>query len=98
LIQQAGDTIELGIFRPADPEALRKIGQNYFQVPRGKQPVPVEPENRAVRGGYQELSAVNPVEETVELIAASRSYEANIRLIQQHDQATSQLINRLLRV
>jgi flagellar basal body rod protein FlgG len=97
LIQQAGDTIELGIFRPADPRTLRKIGQNYFQAP-GKAPVPVEPEERAVRGGYQELSAVNPVEETVELITASRSYEANIRLIQQHDQATSQLINRLLRV
>ena len=97
VIQQAGDAIEIGIFRPADPQMLRKIGQNYFEAP-GKDPVPVETENRGIRSGYQELSAVNPVEETVELIAASRNYEANIRLIQQHDQATSQLINRLLRV
>lgn len=97
LIQQAGDTVEIGIFRPSNLNALRKIGQNYFSA-AGKTPEPVLPEERAVRGGYEELSAVNPVEEMVELIAASRTYEANVRLIQQHDQATSQLIGRLLRV
>lgn len=97
VIQQAGDTVEIGIFRPSDRRSLEKIGQNYYAV-RGKKPDPVAPEERALRGGYEELSAVNPVEETVELIAASRTYEANVRLIQQHDQATSQLISRLLRV
>jgi flagellar basal body rod protein FlgG len=97
LIDQAGDTTEIGIFRPGDLRGLEKIGQNYFAV-RGKGPEPVAVEERALRGGFVELSAVNPVEEMVELIAASRTYEANIRLIQQHDQATSQLINRLLRV
>jgi flagellar basal-body rod protein FlgF/flagellar basal-body rod protein FlgG len=97
VIEQGGNATEIGIFKPADARTLHKIGQNYFAAP-GKPPIAVEPEERAIRGGYVELSAVNPVEETVELIAASRSYEANIRLIQQHDQATSQLINRLLRV
>lgn len=97
LIEQAGDSIEIGIFRPADLRTMRKIGQNYFSAP-GQPPTPVEPEDRAVRGGFEELSGVNPVEEMVELIAASRNYEANIRLMQQHDQATSQLISRLLRV
>ena len=96
LIEQAGDTIEIGIFRPEDAHSLEKIGQNYFAV-HGKGPEPVAPEERALRGGFVELSAVNPVEEMVELIAATRSYEANIRLIQQHDQATSQLISRMLR-
>jgi flagellar basal body rod protein FlgG len=97
VIVQAGDAIEIGIFKPNDLNSLRKIGQNYFSAP-GKPPQPVLPEERAVRGGYEELSAVNPVEEMVELIAASRTYESNVRMIQQHDQATSQLINRMLRV
>jgi len=97
IIEQAGDSVEIGIFRPADLRSLKKIGQNYFAV-QGQPPDPVEPEDRAIRGGFEELSAVNPVEEMVELIAASRNYEANIRLIQQHDQATSQLISRMLRV
>ena len=97
IIEQAGDSVEIGIFRPADLRSLEKIGQNYFAV-QGQPPDPVEPEDRAIRGGFEELSAVNPVEEMVELIAASRTYEANIRLIQQHDQATSQLISRMLRV
>jgi flagellar basal body rod protein FlgG len=34
----------------------------------------------------------------VELIAASRTYETNIRLIQQHDGMTSSLIGRMLKV
>jgi len=42
--------------------------------------------------------SVKPVEEMVELIAASRAYEANVRIIQQHDTATSELITRMLKV
>jgi flagellar basal-body rod protein FlgF len=97
LIEQAGDAVEIGIFRPSDLRSLAKIGQNYFTSP-DKSLTPVDPEERSVRGGFEELSGVNPVEEMVELIAASRNYEANIRLMQQHDQATSQLISRMLRV
>jgi flagellar basal-body rod protein FlgF len=97
LLEQGGDTFELGIFRPEDMRQLQKIGQNYFSAP-GQEPQPVLPEQRTVRGGAVELSAVNPVEEMVELISASRTYESNIRMIQQHDQATSQLISRMLRV
>jgi flagellar basal body rod protein FlgG len=97
IIEQGGDATEIGIFQPTDLPSLRKVGQNYFSM-AGKLPDPVEPEDRAVRSGFEELSAVNPVEEMVDLIAASRNYESNIRLIQQHDQATSQLINRMLRV
>ena len=44
------------------------------------------------------MSGTNPVDEMVELIAASRAYEANVRIIQQHDTATSELISRMLKV
>jgi len=95
IIDQAGSRTELGLMRPSSLKSLEKVGQNYFSA---KSMQPVSAEDRRVRGGYVELSGVKPVEEMVELIAASRSHEANVRLIQQHDQATSQLISRMLRV
>jgi len=95
-IEQAGNRIELALVRPASTTALEKVGENYFSADRREVP-PVAAEERHVRGGYIELSAVNPVEEMVDLITASRAYEANVRLIQQHDTATSQLISRVLR-
>jgi flagellar basal body rod protein FlgG len=76
---------------------LEKVGQNYFRV-QGKPPEPVAAEDRRLRGGMLEMAGINPTEEMVELIAASRTYEANIRMIQEHDQVTSQLISKLLRV
>lgn len=95
-IEQGGDTFDIALQKPADPRLLEKLGNNYFRV-KGNPPEPVADEARKLRGGFQEMASVNPTEEMVELIAASRTYEANIRMIQQHDQATSQLINKLLR-
>lgn len=95
VIDQGGDRIELGLVRPRSLPALEKAGENYFVAPQRAEPAAAE--DRRVRNGYIELSAVNPVEEMVELITASRAYETNVRLIQQHDTATSQLIGRLLR-
>jgi flagellar basal body rod protein FlgG len=96
ILDQFGDQVEMGIVKPASRDELRKIGTNYFAPPGGK--VELAPiEERRVRHGWQELSAVNPVQEMVEMIAAQRTYEANIRLIQEHDGATSSLIGRMLR-
>lgn len=95
VLEQAGERMPLALVRPRELAALQKVGENYFQSPLAPEPVPEE--QRQVRSGYLEMSAVRPVEEMVELIAASRAYEANVRIIQQHDAATSQLIGRLLR-
>jgi flagellar basal-body rod protein FlgF/flagellar basal-body rod protein FlgG len=97
VVAQGSDTAALGLARPKNLSLLEKVGENYFRAP-GRDAEPAPPESRRVRSGYLELSAVNPVEEMVELIAASRAYEANVRVIQQHDTATSELISRLLRV
>jgi flagellar basal-body rod protein FlgF/flagellar basal-body rod protein FlgG len=96
VIEQGGNRVELGLFRPHKLSALEKVGENHFRD-RTKTS-PVNAEDRRVRSGYLELSSVKPVEEMVELIAASRAYEANVRIIQQHDTATSELISRMLRV
>jgi flagellar basal-body rod protein FlgF/flagellar basal-body rod protein FlgG len=95
-IDQFGDRVELGIAKPTSRDDLHKVGSNYFAQPGGKVELAPEAERR-VRHGWQELSSVNPVQEMVEMIAAQRTYEANVRLIQQHDGATSSLIGRMLR-
>lgn len=97
LIEQAGDQRELAVRKAGDLAQLRKAGKNYFSVsPRSAQSVPAE--ERRVRQGFVEMSSVNPVQEMVELIAASRTYETNIRMIQYHDGITGSLVNRLLKV
>jgi flagellar basal-body rod protein FlgF len=95
VVEQAGERIELALVRPQNLSALTKVGENYFTAGRNANLAPAE--ERLVRSGYLEMSAVNPVEEMVELITASRAYEANVRIIQQHDTATSELISRMLR-
>jgi flagellar basal-body rod protein FlgF/flagellar basal-body rod protein FlgG len=95
VIEQAGQRIELGLMRVRNLAALQKAGENLF-VAAADAGVSAS-EERVVKSGYLEMSGVNPVEEMVELIAASRAYEANVRIIQQHDTATSELITRMLR-
>jgi flagellar basal-body rod protein FlgF/flagellar basal-body rod protein FlgG len=97
VIEQGSDRIALGLVRPANTRTLEKIGENSFRETT-PQAEPAAADDRRVRSGYLEMSSANPVEEMVELIAASRAFEANVRVIQQHDTATSELINRILRV
>lgn len=97
IIEQGGDAHELAVRKATDLSQLMKAGQNYFLQPeKGLQPAPAD--ERRVRQGFIEMSSVNPVQEMVELIASSRTYETNIRMIQHHDSMTGSLVNRLLKV
>jgi flagellar basal-body rod protein FlgF len=96
VLEQAGERFELALLRPKDVSRLQKAGENFFSTDRMGDLAPAE--DRMVRSGYLEMSSVNPVDEMVELITASRAYEANVRIIQQHDTATSELISRMLKV
>jgi flagellar basal-body rod protein FlgF len=96
IIDQGGEQTELAIFRATAPQNLLKAGVNCFSA----QPSDIEPalpEERRVRTGFLEMSDVNSVEEMVELIATSRSYETNIRMIQNHDSMTGSLVSRMMR-
>ncbi len=95
VIEQAGTRTELALLTVKNLSTLQKAGDNYYLTDRSSGLSPAE--DRVVKSGYLEMSGVNPVEEMVELITASRAYEANVRVIQQHDTATSELITRLLR-
>ncbi len=60
-------------------------------------PEPVAPSERQVVSGHLEKSAVEPTTAMMELIEASRVYEANLRLIQHQDQSLGNLIGRILK-
>jgi len=96
VLEQAGERIEVGLLKAKDVSKLEKAGENYFRADRSAG-LSIDDERR-VKTGYLEMSSVNPVDEMVELIASSRAYEANVRIIQQHDTATSELISRMLKV
>jgi flagellar basal body rod protein FlgG len=94
-ILQFGELSFLALVRPKSMGDLVKVGQNLFRplgdvdlIPRGE---------RHVLGNTLELSSVKPAAAMMELVETTRAYEANIKMIQNHDSMTSALVGRLLR-
>ncbi|MEQ1828398.1 MAG: flagellar hook-basal body protein [Pirellula sp.] len=94
-IQQNGAAFALMITKPESKGDLARAGDNLFRPLSTPQSVP--PRERRVISGQLEKSAVNPTIAMMELIEATRAYESNLRLIQHQDQASGNLIGRLLR-
>lgn len=82
------------IARPKEAGDLARVGDNLYQPLTP--PTPVPDGQRKVMSGSLESSGVKPTTAMMELIEASRVYEANVRLIQSQDQAMGQLISRVL--
>lgn len=93
-IQQAGNIIELAIVRPQSMGDLVKVGNNLFRPLADVQPV--APLERMTAQGYLESSGMNPVSGMMEMISASRAFEANVHMIQNQDHIAGTLINRVL--
>ena len=93
-IQQAGNVIDLAIVRPSSLGDLVKVGANLFRPLADVQPAP--PEERMTAQGYLESSGINPVSGMMEMISASRAFEANVHMIQNQNHIAGTLINRVL--
>jgi flagellar basal-body rod protein FlgF len=94
-VSQAGSSQDLALVQPASPGDLVKVGDNLFR-PLG--PVrPVAAAQRAVAGGYLEMSGVQPTTEMTSLIEASRILEANINVLKSQNQMLDGLITRILK-
>lgn len=93
-IVQAGARARLMVAQAPPAGDLARIGDNLFRPLGDLQPVPGG--SSQVRSRSLEQSAVQPTMAMMELIEASRAYEANLKLIQHHDDATGSLINRVL--
>jgi flagellar basal-body rod protein FlgF len=96
VLSQNGNSVPLALVQPDSLGQLRKYGESYFSPPAEIRDVPFS-ERRVVQG-FLEQSSVQPTQEMMELIETSRAYEANIRMIQNHDHLLNALVNRVLRV
>ena len=95
-VQQGDTSVPLALVKPRTPGDLTKAGESLFR-PTG----PVEPvaaNERRVQQHFVEGSGVNPTMEMMEMISASRSFEANVQLIKHQDEMLGSLISRVLRI
>lgn len=94
-IVQGGERQLVKLVRPAALGDLTRVGDNMYQSLTSVNEVGSN--ERQVTSGALEQSAVNPTRAMMELIEATRVYEANVRMIQTQNDATEQLIGRALR-
>lgn len=93
-IAQGGELRELMLAKPKSFGDLSHAGSNLFK-PLAPFDIAAAGE-RQVSNGMLETSAVSATGMMMELIDASRSYEANVRMIQNQDNVMGTLISRVL--
>lgn len=93
-IDQEGLSTPLKLVK-SEPGDLTRAGENLY-APLGETPA-MKADERAVASGYLEMSNVSPTSQMMELIEATRAYEANIRMIQSQDQVLGALVTRVLK-
>ncbi len=74
---------------------LEKYGETMYQPVDG---AAQQPANAQVYSGYLEASNVQVVQEMVDLIAFTRAYESNQKIIQAYDQTLDKAVNDLGKV
>jgi flagellar basal body rod protein FlgG len=93
-IQQGDAMHTLMLARPQRMDEVEHLGGNLFAAPENMELVGGN--DRPVVSGFLEQSGVQPTGAMMELIEASRAYEANARMIQNQDHVTGSLISRVL--
>lgn len=94
-IVQDGARQLVKLVRPRELGDLSRVGENLFASLTEVDEVQLAQRN--LISGALELSGVEPTGAMMQLIEASRVYEANVKMIQSQDEAMGQLINRVLR-
>lgn len=94
-IKQGDEVVtKLRMVDVADKQALRKSGENLFELPKG------EPEDIAprVEPGARELANFDVMSGLASMIEATRAYELNANLLRLQDQMTGELANTVGRL
>ena len=76
-------------------DALSSYGENMYEAVDGAVQTPAQAK---VTQGYLEMSNVNMVTEMVDMIAISRAYETNQKMVQTIDKALDKAVNEIGRV
>lgn len=79
----------LDLVHPESTETLQKVGDSFYRNEGAVFPAGDEVQ---VRQGFLEASGVQPVQEMMELIEASRAFESNVNLIRMQDDALGRLL------
>ncbi|MCR5715438.1 MAG: flagellar basal-body rod protein FlgF [Lachnospiraceae bacterium] len=92
LYQNGTRVAQLQITDFADYDYLEKYGENFYRPVEG---ATLQDADAKVLQGYLETSNVNTVTEMVNLIAISRNYETNQKLIQTYDDSLQITANQI---
>ena len=84
----------LGLFQQREHDGFASHGENLFRALAEPQPLPEA--QRSVAPEYLEGSSVNPTTEMVDMIAAARLFEANVKMMETQDEMLGDLIGRLM--
>lgn len=76
-------------------EALSSYGENMYEPVDG---AVIQAADATVQQGYLEMSNVNMVTEMVDMIAITRAYETNQKMVQTIDKALDKAVNEIGRV
>ena len=85
---------KIKLVTPGDEQKIHRSDDGLFRPVKGE-PLDADP-NARVMGGALEGSNVNPIEAMVGMIAVSRQYEMQMRMIQNgetNDKTAAQLLN-----
>jgi flagellar basal-body rod protein FlgF len=97
-IEQNGARVaQLHVIAPPNGNHLIKAGDNLLRLADGAQPNPAAARG-AVRQGFTEGSAVDPILALNDMINASKSAMGNLRMMQYHDQLLGETFNTFGRV
>jgi len=97
-IRQDGGTVaQLKLVDVADAARLTHRGAGLYDVPAGAMEADQQAAGRILQG-WLEQSNVDPIRETVEMMAASRAINTNANLIRYHDSVMDRAVNTLGRV
>jgi flagellar basal-body rod protein FlgF len=80
---------KLGLARPGSDQQLEKVGSSLF---RSSAPVAPAGNDLTVQQGFVEQSDVSPVAEMIDMVQASRMFEANVTMIKYQDDALDRLL------
>jgi len=96
--QRGASKATLAFVGVRDPAALRKHGDNLFQIDGDLAPARRLAASGAIRQHHLEQSAVDPILALNSMINASKAVQANITMMQYHDNILGQIINTYGRV
>lgn len=100
LLDEAGEPLAFRLVRIENPHDLIRHGNGNFRLPPGSdEPPAVNPgDDVQVFQGFVERSNVDPIQATIDLMAAQKAYESNQRMVQFYDKSLEKAVNEVGRV